>query len=252
LKNLKKVLSLVVMFLFLASLVPDFQVLASTQDITSPILNSNGTVTFNYQGDGTETKVIVKGSWDSNWTPTNMTDGDNNVWSVTLPFSPGTYEYGICTWSQTTTDQTNGDWKGDPLNVNVHASDGNPQVVVPSTFQSVTVNADKTVNFRFQGDEVTTSISLVGDMNGWNVNSTPMTKDENYNIWTVTTSILTPGKHEYKFSVNGSSSFILDPLNTNKSAGGNSLVYVPGFYNISSVGQVLQNGTATVTAVSLN
>lgn len=119
-----------------------------------------------------------------------------------------------------------------------------------STFQSITVNADRTVVFKYQGDSSTTSVSLAGDMNGWSSTATPMTKGDN-NIWSVTTGVLVPGKHEYKFVVN-SSNWIVDPQNTNTSSGGNSLAGVPGFYAINVAGQVQQNEKTNVAAIKLN
>jgi glycosidase len=114
---------------------------------------------------------------------------------------------------------------------------------------STTVNADRTVVFQYQGDTSTTSVNLAGDMNGWSQTATSMTKDGN-NVWSVTTPALAPGKHEYKFVVNGSN-WVIDPGNPNQSAGGNSLVYVPGFYGINVPSQIQQGGTANVQAVGL-
>lgn len=114
---------------------------------------------------------------------------------------------------------------------------------------STTVNADRTVLFQYQGDATTTSVNLAGDMNGWSTNATPMTKDAN-NVWSVQTSALAPGKHEYKFVLNGSN-WITDPQNPNQSGGGNSVVFVPGFYGITVTGQIQQGTTTQLTAVGL-
>ncbi|UCF77788.1 MAG: glycogen-binding domain-containing protein [Candidatus Eiseniibacteriota bacterium] len=54
------------------------------------------------------------------------------------------------------------------------------------------------------------AVNLVGSFNGWNQNATPMTRDES-GVWRVTLP-LQPGKHEYKFMVNGSD-WIADPEN---------------------------------------
>ncbi|MDP4171129.1 MAG: hypothetical protein Q8906_11015, partial [Bacillota bacterium] len=113
---------------------------------------------------------------------------------------------------------------------------------------STTVNADRTVVFQYQGDSTTASVNLAGDMNGWSTNATPMTKDTN-NIWSVTTSALTPGKHQYKFVLNGSN-WITDPQNPNQMSG-NSVVYIPGFYAITAAAQIQQGTTSNLTAVGL-
>ncbi|MDP4087015.1 MAG: alpha-amylase family glycosyl hydrolase [Bacillota bacterium] len=112
-----------------------------------------------------------------------------------------------------------------------------------------TVNPDRTVVFQFQGDNSTTSVNLAGDMNGWSTSETSMTKDAN-NVWSVTTPALSPGKHEYKFVVNGSN-WIVDPANPTQAANGNSLIYVPGFYDISVTGQIQQSGNTNVSAIGL-
>ena len=62
---------------------------------------SNGSVTLYYLGNGTETRVAVKGSFDENWGVLHeMTnESSSNIWSVTMDIEPGNYEYGIVTWS---------------------------------------------------------------------------------------------------------------------------------------------------------
>lgn len=114
---------------------------------------------------------------------------------------------------------------------------------------STTVNADRSVVFHYQGDSSVNSVNLAGDMNGWSVTASPMTKDAN-NLWSVTTPPVAPGKHEYKFVINGSN-WTVDPGNPNQSAGGNSLVFVPGFYSVSVPSQIQQGGTVNVQAVGL-
>ncbi|SDG35050.1 Glycosidase [Fontibacillus panacisegetis] len=64
-------------------------------------------VTFNYQGDGSEQIVSVKGSFDKDWPENPMLKGANDVWSYSRHFDAGWYEYGIV---------ADGDWKADPLN----------------------------------------------------------------------------------------------------------------------------------------
>jgi 1,4-alpha-glucan branching enzyme len=53
------------------------------------------------------------------------------------------------------------------------------------------------------------AVSVVGDFNGWNAASTPMTRDPNGDLWSVTIPIA-PGRHTYGFMVNDSL-FTLDP-----------------------------------------
>ncbi|MCX7922220.1 MAG: type I pullulanase [Clostridia bacterium] len=96
-------------------------------DLESPMINGDQ-VTFNYKGDGSETRVIVKGEFNS-WNAEDMVKGQNNVWSLTKTIPAGAYQYGIATWSPSTTDQTFGDWKADPLNPKRIGS--NPALFVP-------------------------------------------------------------------------------------------------------------------------
>jgi len=58
----------------------------------------------------------------------------------------------------------------------------------------------KKVEFRLFAPEAQ-SVSLAGDFNGWNVNETPMGKDDKGN-WKVAIS-LPLGKYEYRFWVDG-------------------------------------------------
>lgn len=87
---------------------------------------SNGSVTLYYLGNGTETRVEVKGSFDEDWGVLHeMTnESSSNIWSVTIDVEKGNYEYGIVTWSPETADQEWGDWQGDPLNPK-HSEEGN-------------------------------------------------------------------------------------------------------------------------------
>lgn len=92
--------------------------------LESPIIgaiNPTGTeVTFNYQGDGSEQRVEVKGSFYKNWGETiPLIKGNDNVWSLTKEVDPGSYQYGL---------EVNGGWKGDPLNT---PEEGNPRLFVP-------------------------------------------------------------------------------------------------------------------------
>ena len=71
-------IALMTLVFFCLSLVPFpngfVDVLAETI-LKSPIINSDGTVTFNYQGNGTESAVKVKGEF-SNWNTIDMEKGE--------------------------------------------------------------------------------------------------------------------------------------------------------------------------------
>lgn len=102
--------------------------------LESPVIgaiNPTGTeVTFNYQGDGSEQKVEVKGSFYKNWGETiPLIKGNDNVWSLTIEVEPGSYKYGL---------EVNGVWKGDPLNT---PANGDPPLLVPG----VSLNSPKVI-----------------------------------------------------------------------------------------------------------
>lgn len=56
------------------------------------------------------------------------------------------------------------------------------------------------INFRFK-NAATKTVGLAGDFNGWSISAHPMKRGRN-NVWTLEVE-LPPGRHEYKFIVNG-------------------------------------------------
>lgn len=84
---------------------------------------------------------------------------------------------------------------------------------------------DVEVTFELE-DEEAEKVSLVGDFNDWNKDSTPMTKEDK--IWKCTVN-LKPGKHEYQFVIN-ETDWVVDPKSDknvkNKFEGKNSIIEV--------------------------
>lgn len=155
--------------------------------LKSPVINSDGTVTFNYRGDGTEKAVKVKGEF-SGWSTIDMVKGENNIWSTTVNDIFGISEYGIVTWSDTTTDNTYGDWKGDPLNI--YRKGDNPAVVV-----NPEVSNGK-VTLYYLGNGTETRVVVKGSFDeDWNVLH-EMTNENSSNIWSITLDVA-PGNYEY-------------------------------------------------------
>lgn len=74
------------------------------------------------------------------------------------------------------------------------------------------------LTFTYQ-DEKATTVELAGSFTGWATNSLPMTNDGT-GLWSVTTVITEPGKHLYKFVVDGE--WIPDPNNDQKEEDGYS------------------------------
>ncbi|MEO3946445.1 alpha-amylase family glycosyl hydrolase [Gorillibacterium sp. CAU 1737] len=112
----------------LANLLPVFPPAARAEgSITSPQIGTRtadgAEVLFSYQGDGSESKVIVKGEFTADgWgTLIPLAKGNGDLWSVTRKIPAGWYEYGLVAGEQ--------DWKADPLNP--VRKNGNPGLSVP-------------------------------------------------------------------------------------------------------------------------
>ena len=155
--------------------------------LKSPVINSDGTVTFNYQGNGTEDAVKVKGEF-SGWNTIDMAKGENNIWTTTVEGISGINEYGIVTWSPDTTEQELGDWKGDPLNT--YKKGNNPAVVVNPQI------SNEKVTLYYLGNGTETRVAVKGSFDkGWGVLH-EMTNESSSNIWSVTMDIA-PGNYQY-------------------------------------------------------
>jgi hypothetical protein len=72
-----------------------------------------------------------------------------------------------------------------------------PLVALPSTGRAI----DTVVKFVFAGPRAST-VSLVGDFNGWDLSKTPMVRDPRSGNWTVALP-LNAGRHVYAFVVDG-------------------------------------------------
>lgn len=183
-------ISIMTLVFFCLSLVPfpnGFTDALAETILKSPVINSDGTVTFNYQGDGTEEAVKVKGEFSS-WNTIDMTKGENDIWTLDVEGISGISQYGIVTWSPDTKDQEWGDWQGDPLNS--YKKDGNPAVVVNPQVS----NGSVTLYYLGNGTETRVAVKGSFDEN-WGVLH-EMTNESSSNIWSVTMDI-EPGNYEY-------------------------------------------------------
>ena len=215
---------------------------------TAPQINKDGTVTFSYK-DGTSTEVYLAGSmYGGDWGSTKqaMTKNAFGVWSITVTPAVDTKEltYKIVAGS---------DWKVDPLN-KLTKDDGyggaNSLVKLVSDAESGSgiINGDGTITFRYD-DSTATSVSLAGTMNGWNKDKNPLTKNAK-GLWEVTVRVGDAAQDvEYKFVVNGTD-WKVDPINLEKTAGGDSKVAFPEYKgrNITLPG-TLSLGTSEGTGV---
>ena len=92
------------------------------------------------------------------------------------------------------------------------------------TKTSPVISADGKVTF-YYFEPAAKSVSLAGEMNGWDSKATPFTYNDEAGYWSVEQE-LTPGAYEYKFVLNGGE-WITDPENENE-RNGNSVFYVSG------------------------
>lgn len=122
----KRIMSLLMVLTMLLGLLPNNLLVQAAdvgvtdselENLKSPVINEDGSVTFNYVGNSSES-VIVKGSFN-NWDPISMemktTASGNTYFTKTVDVSkvPGIYSYGF-----NDNNNSNGSeaWKGDPLN----------------------------------------------------------------------------------------------------------------------------------------
>lgn len=176
----------------------------------APVFNGDGTVTLSY-ADVSASSVYLAGDFVNEvWNPTGleMTNNGEGLWTITIGQDElSKYETG---------DQVqykfivNGNqWITDPSNTEM--ANGN-SIFTYQKFDEASspiLNGDGTVVFSFS-DESASSVSVAGDMNGWDAAATPMTKN-GYGVWTV---VFEPAegtqKIVYKYVVNGEN-WVIDP-----------------------------------------
>jgi hypothetical protein len=153
-------------------------------------------------------KVSVAGTFN-NWRKEELflqktADG----WMLPYTLAPGNYEYKFIVDGRWMADP------GNPLNVDGAGRDGNSILVVGANY-----------TFRLKGKPEFRNVFVGGDFNDWNPKSLPMRREGS--DW-VLPLYLAPGKHRYKFLVNGN--WILDPGNKlweqNEFNTGNSVLWV--------------------------
>ncbi|MHB1393509.1 MAG: pullulanase X25 domain-containing protein [Clostridia bacterium] len=144
----------------------------------SPVINPNGTITFNYKDDSA-TSVSLRGSMN-NWGETPMVKEADGVWTITLRLgdSAANYEYKYFI--------NNSEWILDPLNSNT--SNGNSLVAFPE----------------YKGRKVViagTIQSVIGESN-WNPASDLTAMDyEGNGVYKYTFNDVPAGNYEYKVAM---------------------------------------------------
>lgn len=168
------------------------------------VINIGKPVLFTLDGLPHAQKVFLAGSFNQ-WR--NFELGMTKTatgWQVPYILGAGNYEYKFYADNQ---------WLDAEGNVVKNNTPGSVLVIEPNyTFRLKTKNPAKTV-------------FLAGDFNGWSPNAYPMKKEGDEWVMAVH---LSPGKHLYKFVVDGN--WIIDPGNTlweeNEHGTGNSIVWM--------------------------
>lgn len=128
-------------------------------------------------------------------------------WQLPYALGAGNYEYKFV---------VDGKWITDPANP-LKATPGGE----PNSYLIIGAN----YTFRLKGAANAKEVRLSGDFNGWNPNALAMQKQGDEWVFSV---YLSPGKHKYKFVVDGK--WITDPANKNweqnEFGTGNSIVWV--------------------------
>jgi 1,4-alpha-glucan branching enzyme len=206
----------------------------SIRDRLPPPHEVKGGILFRYEAPAAR-MVTLAGNFN-NWGGTEgggrydptidpMTDDDGDgIWEIVKALAPGRYQYKFVI--------DNGvRWELDPSNPNTGEEGGitNSLIIVPETvsykYEIVTgtalagkavtrkteAPAGKEITFAFS-DSTAKEVYLAGDFNEWSPTATKMALGGD-GVWRVKIN-LTPGKHEYKFVVDGT--WVEDPDNPDK------------------------------------
>lgn len=156
-------------------------------------VSPNGNVEFKLKGKSNAKQVILSGSFND-WHEQEIKMvrvGDE--WKIRMKMPPGIYEYKFI---------IDGDWITDP---------GNPYTVQNQhyTFNSILV-VGKEEQFFLKGYTNAKTVALSGSFNNWDSKGVRCMKTKDG--WKITQK-LPPGKHYYKFIIDGHN-WITDPSNS--------------------------------------
>jgi len=166
----------------------------SSEIIDEPAkVSPNGNVMFKLKGRKNAKQVILSGSfndWDEHAIKL-IRVGDE--WKIMMKLTPGIYEYKFI---------VDGEWMTDPEN---------PFMVQNQhfTYNSILI-VGKDATFHLKGHPKAKSVGLSGSFNNWDKKGVPFKKTKDG--WKITQK-LPPGKHYYKFIIDGHH-WITDPDNT--------------------------------------
>ena len=175
---------------------------------------------FLFKADKKLKSVALVGSFNKwNKTATPMTaDADGLTWRVSLPLSPGRYDYKFAPFGAEG-EQT---WVVDPNAPRDETDKTNDNSLLTLVEQP----------FRFKAKEKLQGVALVGSFNGWDKKANPMVADADGLTWRLTLP-LSSGRYVYKFAPfgpNGEQTWAVDPSaprDEMDKANDNSLLVIP-------------------------
>ncbi|WP_062352225.1 alpha-amylase family glycosyl hydrolase [Bacillus kwashiorkori] len=218
-RHMRKLSILMIFALFIQMLSGIAPTLVTAQtNVKSPIIGSEGKVTFNYVDSG-ETAMYVIGNFNE-WNLDTAVEmkKENGIFTATIgPLNAGEYEYKFLRNNRSWDDSVK-----DPLNDQSAGDNSAFTVGVVEKAESPLVKENGEVTFRYIGEA--DRVRVAGSFTSWQDNALEMEKNDE-GVWQLTVQ-LTPGTYEYKFIL-GENNWITDPGNNNK-AGDNSVVHLPG------------------------
>jgi hypothetical protein len=169
---------------------------------------SIGTPTlFRLKGYTDAKKVVLTGTFNGWNREELLMQKVEGGWELGYVLRPGNYEYKFI---------RDGKWMTDP---------DNPNKTGTGAFANSVVTVNPNYTFTLAGHQEAHVVLIAGSFNGWNPGAYPMTKQDGK--WTIKV-YLQPGKHTYKFIVDGK--WILDPANKlweqNQYGTGNSVLWI--------------------------
>ncbi len=163
--------------------------------ISQARVNARGNVTFYLKGYAKAKEVILSGSFNQ-WKEHDikMVRAGNDGWQIKMSIPPGLYEYKFI---------VDGEWMHDPAN----------KATVRNQYHTLNsiLSVGQKVNFTLPGHNSAKKVILAGSFNNWNEQAIKMSKTSQG--WKYSLE-LPPGKHFYKFIVDGM--WITDPTNVLK------------------------------------
>ncbi|HEV8287377.1 MAG TPA: hypothetical protein VGQ09_23885 [Chitinophagaceae bacterium] len=161
---------------------------------------------FKLNGYTNASRVVLSGSFNNWRTDELFMKKTASGWELPYVLGPGNYEYKFIVDGRSTVDPSN-----PPSTIN---EKNNSNLVLDPNF-----------TFRLKGYETASTVFLAGDFNDWSPTSMKMKKENGGWIFT---AHLSPGKHLYKFIVDGK--WIIDPANKlweqNEYGSGNSVLWI--------------------------